>query len=89
MKRVHLFIAGFVQGVFFRAYIKENAEKLDLGGWVKNLPDGRVAVLIEGSEEKIKKMVDLCRVGPLNAEVEKVEVSWEKPKGMTDFEIRR
>ena len=77
--RAHLYISGRVQGVFFRAYMREEAEKLGLTGWVKNLPDGRVEAIIEGPEEKVKQLIKWAHHGPPAARVEKVEIKWEKP----------
>jgi len=89
MNRAHLFISGFVQGVGFRANTARQARLLSLFGWVRNLPDGQVEAVFEGPEDKIKKMVDWCRQGPILAKVKTVEVSWEKPEGLSGFEVRR
>lgn len=77
MKVAHIFISGFVQGVGFRQFIKINADKLGLKGWVRNLPDGRVEAVFEGSKEKIEEGISLCRKGPLLSEVKRVNVRWE------------
>ena len=55
MKVAHIFISGFVQGVGFRQFIKINADKLKLKGWVRNLSDGRVEAMLQGSKEKIER----------------------------------
>lgn len=73
-----IFISGFVQGVGFRQFIKSNAQKLNLKGWVSNLPDGRVEALFVGSKEKIEELIKASRKGPFLSEVESVEVVWEK-----------
>ena len=89
MERVHVYIEGLVQGVFFRYHIQRLARTLGVKGWVRNLPDGRVEAVMEGEKDALNRMLDFCRVGPPGAEVEKVEVKWERPKGeFTDFEIR-
>ncbi|MEM2918950.1 MAG: acylphosphatase [Candidatus Altiarchaeota archaeon] len=86
----HIFVSGIVQGVFFRANTKEKAKELNLKGWVKNLPDGRVEILAEGDEEKIQKLIDWCWKGPELAKVEDVIVSYKKFSGkFEDFEILR
>lgn len=72
----HVFIFGFVQGVGFRQFIKRNAVKLGLTGWVKNLPDNRVEAVLQGRIEEIKKMIDICRKGPFLSEVKDVQVMW-------------
>jgi len=79
-KRVHVFVEGKVQGVFFRATTRDNAVKRDIGGWVKNLPDGRVEAVFEGDEEMVDEMIDFCWEGPERAEVTNVEVRSEQYK---------
>lgn len=86
--RVHVFISGFVQGVFFRDYTRRWASSLGLTGWVKNLWDGRVEVVAEGGEEAIKTLLDRLKDGPPAARVEKVDVTWEEYRAeFTDFRI--
>ena len=87
--RVHLFISGRVQGVFFRSSTKEKAKKIGVNGFVRNLADGRVEAVFEGKEDRIEKMVDWCRRGPIGVEVSKIEINWESYKGeFANFEIR-
>ena len=89
MKRLHLIIHGKVQGVFFRDYVKKTADSLDLKGFVKNNSDGTVEVVAEGSEEKLKKLLDQCRQGSSSSKVDKTEDSWEEASASFDsFEIR-
>ncbi|MEM1514105.1 MAG: acylphosphatase [Candidatus Thermoplasmatota archaeon] len=88
MKRVRVRIYGRVQGVWFRVHTKEMADKLGLGGWVKNMPDGSVFAVFEGDEEKIKEMIEWCHHGPPLARVEKVEVEEEELRGEKDFKIK-
>lgn len=78
--RAHVFISGLVQGVFFRWNTKKMADKLQLSGWVRNLPDGRVEAIFEGDKESIEKMIEWCKKGPSEAIVEKVEIIWEEYK---------
>lgn len=88
MKQVRLKITGNVQGVFFRAETQDKAKKLGLFGWVRNTSDGGVEVLAQGSLEKLKALIEWCRNGPEHANVENVEISWEKPeKTFTNFGI--
>ena len=87
--RVHVFISGRVQGVFFRASTRNRALELGLKGWVRNLPDGRVEAVFEGEEEKVKEMLKWCHKGPAFASVSDVEYRTEKPTGeFNSFEIR-
>ena len=88
MKIAHVFISGFVQGVGFRQFIKNNAEKCRLSGWGRNLSDGRVEVVLQGRIENIEKMIQLCLKGPFLAEVKNVEAAWEETKEeFKNFEI--
>lgn len=86
--RVHVFISGLVQGVFFRANTRSKAFTLGLSGWVRNLADRRVEAVFEGPEEKIEEMLAWCQKGPSGSRVEKVENSVEKSKGLKGFEIK-
>ncbi len=88
MKRARLLISGRVQGVFFRAYTEKEAQRLGLAGWVRNLADGRVEAVFEGPEKKLEEMISWCRRGSPASKVEKVEVLWEEPENLEEFEIR-
>lgn len=79
--RVHVFISGKVQGVFFRSSTKDRADELNLTGWVRNLADGQVEAVFEGEEGNVEKMVQWCRRGPEYARVTDVEVISEQYKG--------
>ena len=87
--RAHLFITGRVQGVFFRACTREEAQKRKLTGWVKNLPDGRVEAVLEGEEEAVQSMISWCHRGPSHAAVTDVAVEiGESRIEYSDFDIR-
>ena len=87
--KAHLFIEGRVQGVFYRAFTRSVAAKLGLNGWVRNLYDGRVEALFEGSRDLIEQAIQECRKGPAGSSVRNIEVSWEESSGeYKDFEIR-
>lgn len=73
---LHVYISGFVQGIGFRQFIRYKARKLNINGWVKNLPDGRVEAVFDGSRLNLEKMIEICKKGPFLSEVEKVEVDW-------------
>jgi acylphosphatase len=88
-ERAHVFVVGQVQGVFFRDSTRERAEQLGLTGWVKNLPDGRVEAVFEGSPERVREMIQWCEQGPPHAAVEEVESEFEASKGNLErFEVR-
>jgi acylphosphatase len=67
-------ISGQVQGVFFRASTARQAEQLQLRGWAKNLPDGRVEVLALGSVVAVGQLGEWLRQGPPRARVDAIEV---------------
>ena len=87
--RVHLFISGRVQGVYFRAHTRDEAKKRGLTGWVKNRYDGRVEAVFEGNDEDIQSMISWCRQGPPHAAVTDVSFEGETHRGeFSDFSIR-
>jgi len=86
--QAHVFFSGHVQGVFFRAFTEENAKKLGVRGWVRNLPDGRVEAVFEGPRDKVEKLIYLCRYKHPYARVDDVEIHYEQPEGFSDFRIR-
>jgi acylphosphatase len=77
MKRIHIIIAGRVQGVAFRASTQETATILKLTGWVKNLRDGRVEAVFEGEDSQVEVMHRWCEHGPPLARVSGVDVHEE------------
>jgi len=74
VKEKHIFISGRVQGVGFRYFTKMNADSLGITGWVRNLSDGRVEVLIQGDDEALNKMISKLKKGPHSASVENVMI---------------
>jgi acylphosphatase len=88
LARVQVLISGRVQGVYFRAYTRDQAVARGLSGWVRNLPDGRVAAVFEGDREKIDSMLAWCRQGPPYAAVDEVLTDWQPHQGeFQDFKI--
>ncbi|OIB59367.1 acylphosphatase [Natrialba sp. SSL1] len=86
--RAHVFVSGTVQGVYYRANTRDTAQEKGIDGWVRNLDDGRVEAIFEGSDEAVESMVEWCHTGSPAAEVENVEVEFEDPEGESGFEIR-
>ncbi len=88
MKRVHLFVSGRVQGVYFRQGMKEAAEKNNVRGWVRNLPDQRVEAVLEGEESNVDAVVDWSHFGPAGAVVDDLKIIVEDdPEDFSGFEI--
>jgi acylphosphatase len=77
-----------VQGVFFRDSARREAERLGVGGWVANRPDGSLELVVEGERGAVERLVGFCRSGPPAAEVEDVEVEDQAPEGRERFEVR-
>lgn len=76
-----------MQGVWFRDSCRTKAEALGVHGWVRNLPDGRVEVVLEGALDAVDQMTDWCRHGPPHATVAAVVATQEAPVGETTFRI--
>ena len=86
--RVHVLISGRVQGVGYRFSTCDLAARLGLGGWVRNLSDGRVEAVFEGPSAEVAQAVAWCRRGPVGAWVEDVQTRPEQPSGDTSFRAR-
>lgn len=86
---IHCCVSGQVQGVFFRASTRDEARRLGLTGWVRNLPDGRVEVLACGERPALDTLVEWLHEGPPHANVSGVEVEWQDhDAGQAGFEVR-
>lgn len=79
--QLHAYISGQVQGVGFRYHTLNAAQNLKLTGWVRNLRDGRVEVLAEGSHDSLNQLLSILRKGPINAEVEDVDYQFGEAQG--------
>ena len=87
--KVHVFVSGRVQGVFFREETRHLAENLGVNGWIKNLPDSRVEAVFEGEEKDVEMLVEYCRHGPSRAKVTAIDVDWEPYLGeFSGFDTR-
>jgi acylphosphatase len=86
--RAHVFVSGRVQGVFYRASTRDAARERNVDGWVRNLDDGRVEAVFEGSETDVEALVEWCHTGSPAATVEDVDVTYEGPTGESGFRVR-
>jgi len=87
-KRVHLLVEGRVQGVYFRQGMMETAEKNNVLGWVRNLPDNKVEAVLEGNDSNVDAVIEWARFGPAGAVVQELKVTEETYVGeFSDFEI--
>lgn len=89
MKILHAIVFGFVQGVGYRKFVRQQATKLGLSGWVRNLPEGTVEFEASGDEDRIEDLLAACRRGPFLAQVKTIETDWqEKDFPYNEFIIR-
>ena len=87
--KIHVVVSGRVQGVFFRYFTKENAQKLGLFGWVKNTGDGNVELVAEGEKGDLEKLIGKLRKGPPLATVRDLKVEWDdNSEEFTGFSVR-
>ena len=88
-KRIHIFVTGRVQGVFFRQSTKVMAIKNNVKGWVRNLDDGRVEIVAQGETQDIDNLAQWCKTGPANSRVDEFELSEENVTDeFENFEVR-
>ena len=88
IKAVKLTITGKVQGVYYRGWSKEQADKLGLHGWARNRLDGTVEILLKGDSASVDAMIDLCHQGPKFAAVERVDLMDTKGITPARFDIK-
>lgn len=86
--RAHVFVSGRVQGVGYRYSTVNEAQRLGVNGWVRNLPDGRVEAVFEGSRKLVEEIIRWCHKGPTAAVVKDVAVEYEELEGFGRFETR-
>ncbi|PSQ33338.1 acylphosphatase [Halobacteriales archaeon QS_9_70_65] len=86
--RAHVFVSGTVQGVYYRANTRDTAREHGVGGWVRNLEDGRVEAVFGGDDPDVEAMIEWCHTGSPQAVVDDVDVEYEPPEGESGFEIR-
>jgi len=89
MKSVHILISGRVQGVGFRYFALQKANELNVSGWVKNTPDGKVEIEAEGDPKNVETFQDWMKIGPTRAVIKNCSVSEITPhRHFTNFTIR-
>lgn len=87
-ERRHVLVHGNVQGVFFRESTRVEAQRRGVGGWAKNLADGTVEAVFEGSTSELDAMIEFVRRGPGHSTVVSIEVRSETPEGLSGFSVR-
>lgn len=86
-KAAKITVKGNVHGVFYREYVREHAEKLGLKGFVRNIENGSVEVVIEGDIEKVDEMFNLCKTGPKHAVINSTEIVETSFQDFKDFKV--
>lgn len=84
---IHILVSGDVQGVGFRQFVKYQARKLNVNGWVKNLPSGKVEGMFIGERNNLNNLVEFCRKGPFLAKVTDVKIEELPDENIEDFKI--
>jgi len=88
--RARVRVRGLVQGVWFRQSAADEARRLGLEGWVRNLADGSVEAEAQGERERVEALVRWCHRGPPAARVEGVDVEWGAAgEGLGAFRVTR
>ena len=88
MKTIHIVVTGMVQGVGFRYFTVRQAQNLGLGGWVRNLPDGRVEAVAQGHDADVGTLIDLLRSGPAASDVTDLKVEEIEHEVFSMFDVR-
>jgi acylphosphatase len=78
---VHMIARGRVQGVGFRFYVREQAARFGVKGWVRNCADGSVEIHAEGKKEILDDFIDIIREGPRFGRVSDLDTDWTDPDG--------
>ena len=89
-KAAKIIVKGTVQGVFYRQFIKDHADKLKLTGFVRNLDDGDVEIIVEGDADQIARLARFAKEGPQHAQIRSADVSERKWTGsFKEFKVLR
>ena len=89
IQELHAYVAGWVQGVGYRYFVVNNALALGLRGYARNLSDGSVEVLAQGTQPKLERLLTLLQRGPAAAEVHEVRTQWGLPtEHLSGFHVR-
>jgi acylphosphatase len=84
----HVRVTGRVQGVFFRAWAREQAGQFGVSGWIRNCPDGSVEAHVEGDEAAVSQLLARLHSGPSGAQVSDLEVENAEAQNLSGFEVR-
>lgn len=89
MKRAKITVSGDVQGVGFRAHTQATARALGVNGYVRNLKEGDVEIVVEGDDAAVERLIAWSRSGPRMARVDDVRVEYSETTGeFRGFDVR-
>jgi len=86
-KASRIYVFGTVQGMFFRNFIKEHAQKRKVKGYIRNKEDGSVEAWLEGDSRAVQEMIELCKKGPEHSVINRLDIVEERLQDMKDFKI--
>lgn len=86
-KAIKILVSGTVQGVFFRNFIKSQADKVNINGFVRNLDDGKVEIFAEGEIDDVDMFCDICKTGPKHAVIKEFKISESPFQDLKDFKV--
>jgi acylphosphatase len=89
MKTLRVYISGTVQGILFRKFIEENANRIGVRGFVRNLDDGRVEAVFEGTDDKVMQMLEICKIGNPHSKIREVRFQEIPNQSFVGFKIMR
>jgi acylphosphatase len=84
-----IIVQGIVQGVGYRFFVLNTAKQYNVAGYVRNLSNGSVEIVAEGTQGLLQDFIQHIKIGPVSAHVTGIDVQWKKEeKGFTDFDVR-
>jgi acylphosphatase len=89
MKTLRVYVSGTVQGVLYKKYLEEQGNKIGVRGLIRQMQDGRIEVIVEGTDDKVNQMLEVCRNGTRHVEIRNVEVNEIKYQGFEGFKISK
>ena len=89
IQELHAYVDGWVQGVGYRYFVVNTALALGLRGYVRNLSDGSVEVLAQGTRSTLERLLTMLQRGPSAAEVNEIRTDWRQPtEHLSGFHVR-
>jgi len=86
-KAVRLTITGNLQSLFFKEFIKENALKNQVNGFLRNLENGKIEIFLEGQDANVESMIQVCSKGPKFAQIRNIDQKEERLQDFKDFKV--